>query len=268
MRYCISGRQPVSEIQKADEIKMKYVDIGRAIDYIHDYLDKIIILDIEPNETVDWKLLSELPKENLVVCIKDLQMAQLCKEYDIKFYWNYAIISFYELNGIIKLEPEYILLGPPLSFNLKKVKSITDIKIRLCPNNAQDFYIPREDGICGQWIRPEDVELYDEYVDVFEFITHDMEHERVLLKVYSENKKWPGNLNLLITGLNHDVPNATLPEETGANRINCGQRCMSGGACKFCITAMKFSNTIRNEYYARLKQKIAEDKAEDNASKE
>lgn len=265
MRYCLSGRQPIHILEQADEIKMKYADIGRAIDYLHDYPNKTIILDIELTDTIDWKLLSDLSENNLILCIRDLELAESCKKYNLKFYWKHDIISYYELAGVIALEPEYIILGPPLCFSLEKIKAITDIKIRMCPNNAQDFYIPRDNGICGRWIRPEDVEVYDEYVDVFDFISNDMEHERALFKVYAEDKHWPGNLNLLISALNHDVPNASLPEELGEIRANCEQRCMKNNKCRFCIGAMKFSNAIRKSYYDQLKQRIAEDKALENA---
>lgn len=246
---------------------MKYADIGRAIDYLHDFPDKKIILDIDSTDVIDWNLIENINGDNLILCIKNLEMAKICKEHNVKFYWNYDIISFYELRGVISLEPEYICLGAPLSFDLIKVKNITDIKIRLCPNQAQDLYIPREDGVCGQWIRPEDTKYYDEYVDVFEFITDTLEYERVLFKVYAEDQKWPGNLNLLINGLNKDVPNASLPDEFADLRISCGQSCMKNNRCKFCYRAINFANAVRKEYYSRLKQRIAADKEASSAQK-
>ena len=106
------------------------------------------------------------------------------------------------MNGVIAFDPCYIILAAPLCFDLKKVKAKTQIPIRLCPNLAFDAYIPRANGICGSWIRPEDVEIYEEWVDTLEFITDDLSKESTLFHIYAENKVWPGNLNLLLTNFN------------------------------------------------------------------
>ena len=66
-----------------------------------------------------YKMYSE--KINFILEIEDLALVEECKENGIKFYWHYPITSFYELNGIIKLEPSYLFLGAPLCFNLSKV---------------------------------------------------------------------------------------------------------------------------------------------------
>ena len=129
----------------------------------------------------------------------------------------------------------------------------TKIPIRLHPNIAYDAYIPRENGICGQWIRPEDEHIYDEYVDTFEFITNDLEKEKTLLHIYKDNKYYNGNLNLLFTNFNVNVDNRALPENIGELRANCGQRCMSQGTCHFCENGIKFSNNIRERHYKELK---------------
>ena len=100
-------------------------------------------------------------KVNFILCIDNLHLAALCNLHNIKFYWNYPIFTWYELDGILKLNPCYLLLNAPLFFDLKKVKEKTNIPIRAVPNLAYDAYIPRENGICGTWIRPEDIKVYE-----------------------------------------------------------------------------------------------------------
>ena len=46
MKYAVSGRQPKSVLQQADEIKMMYQDRERLIDYIEELSDKTFILEI------------------------------------------------------------------------------------------------------------------------------------------------------------------------------------------------------------------------------
>lgn len=246
----MSGRQPLSVLKKCDEIKMQYEDKDRIIDYVESLSDKTIILDV-PTEVkaLNWSLLKAYAdKVDFMLCVHDLSYAAVCKENGIKFYWAYPITSYYELRSILKLEPCYLFLGAPLCFDLPKVKSITATPIRLCPNLAYDAYIPREDGICGQWVRPEDTAVYEQYVDAYEFECDELKREQVLLHVYKDNGNWPGNLNLLLTNFGVNVDNRGIPEEIGEIRASCGQRCMTNGTCRFCINAVKFSETLRKHH--------------------
>lgn len=253
MKYCVSGRQQKVTLEKADEIKMQYKDKDRLINYIEDYKDKTFILEIpkEEQENIDWPLLNVFKEktQNFILAIQDLNLANEIYEKGFKFYWNYPIFTWYELEGVAAFSPSYLYLGPPLSFSLEKIKMKYNILIRLCANLAYDAYIPRENGICGSWIRPEDIEVYDKWADAIEFITDDLGKEATLLHIYKENKSWPGNLNLLITNLNYNIDNRGIPEEFGEIRANCGQRCMSGERCNFCNVAFNFTTSLRKLHY-------------------
>ena len=255
MRYCLSGRQPMSALRQADEIKMKYEDIDRIIDYIQEFPDKVIIYEI-PKDTinVDWTLLERYSQSvTLVIALYDLRLIPKCLEHNLKYYWAYPITSYYELQGILNLNPYYIYLGAPLCFDLEHIHNMTGVYVRLCPNVAYDAYIPRAEGICGQWIRPEDVPHYEPYVNTFEFIAEDLEKERTLLKIYKDDCNWPGNLNLLITNLKHNIDNRAIPDEFGPLRVRCGQRCMKSGTCHYCYTAFRFAETLRNKHFEMRK---------------
>ena len=252
MKYCVGGRQGYPTMKKADEIKVEYHDMDRIRDFIEKLPDKVIILEVSDFIKEDMSTLEFFRDnlENFVLCLKNLSLAKVFKELGFKFYWQYPITSYYELQGILALEPEYVLLGEPLCFDLEKVASY-GVKIRLVANVAYDAYIPRENGIRGRWIRPEDVPVYDEYVDVLEFRMCNLEQERTLLHIYKDNGYWPGNLNLLIENLGFHVDNRAIPEEIGKIRANCQQRCMRHGACRFCETAFKFADALRKEHERR-----------------
>lgn len=253
MKYCISGRQPKSVLSQADEIKMQYRDRDRLIDYTTEFNDKTFILEVPKeinSDEINWELYKAYSdKVNFMLCIHNLNLAKDCHAHGIKFYWAYPVFTWYELQGILDLQPCYLMLNAPLSFSLAKVKRKTDIPIRMCPNLAYDAYIPRNTGVYGTWVRPEDINTYGEWVDTFEFITDDLGKESTLLHIYKDNGSWPGNLNLLLTNFNVNVDNRAIPEEIGQYRANCGQRCMESSTCHFCETAMKFSNAIRTKHY-------------------
>ena len=235
-------------LAQADEIKFQYKDRERILDYIENYSNKTFIIDIPKEEIVnDWDFLNMLnEKTNIILAIRDLTIIE---NHNFKFYWAYPIMTWYELQGIILLSPSYLFIEAPLSFELEKIKSKFNIPIRLNANLTYDAYIPRENGIYGTWVRPEDIEIYEEWVDTIEFFTNDLSKEATLFHVYKDQKTWPGNLNLLLTNLNYNIDNRALPEEIGKIRANCGQRCMSGNSCDFCGTAFNFAKRVRSLSY-------------------
>ena len=120
-----------------------------------------------------------------------------------------------------------------------------NVKFRMVPNVAYDAYIPRVDGICGQWIRPEDVKWYDAGIYVFEFEDANLEKERALYDTYAIQKKWEGNLYFLITNLNKHIHNNGLPDDFGQIRSNCGQKCMKTEICHYCKRAFDFAKILK-----------------------
>ena len=264
MKYCLSGRQTKKYLTKVDEILVEQRDYRYISDLIIEHPNKTIILDIkEFNDEAFKKCIIEYSKEptiNFVCCIYDLSPENIewfCFN-NIKFYYGYSVNSFYEVKGLIDLGVEYVKIHAPLTFNILRLKRF-DCKFRMIPNVAYDAYIPRKDGICGQWVRPEDVKYYEDGIYVFEFENANLEQEQVLYDIYAEKGIWNGNLNLLITNLGIDVNNRGLSEDIGKLRANCGQRCMEKGNCQLCHTIFQFENTLRT-HQSELKELIAKQK--------
>ena len=63
MKYCIGGRQPYSIMKKADQIKVKYEDRERIIDFVERIPEKEIILELkeipEVSDINTWKMYDE-----------------------------------------------------------------------------------------------------------------------------------------------------------------------------------------------------------------
>lgn len=231
---------------------MAWEDRDRILDFIEKIPNITVILDIPKYAELtdrEWNTLEMYnDKLDFYVTLHNLYIYDVVKLHGLRFYWPYPIVSYYELQGILALEPAYILLGPPLSFDLENIKSITAVPVRLIANTSYDPYIPREDGICGQWVRPEDVGEYEKYVDVLEFVDTNLTKEATLLHIYKENGNWPGNLNLLFDNFNFNVDNRAIPEDLGKRRTSCRQRCMSGGSCHRCESALQFAELIRKKH--------------------
>jgi len=58
------------------------------------------------------------------------------------------------------------------------------------------------DGFKQFFIRPEDVDIYGEYVDVIEFYDS-IEQQNVLYEVYFKDKEWNGKLREIIKGMDN-----------------------------------------------------------------
>lgn len=266
MKYCLSGRQNKQYLKKADEILVEQRDYRYISDLIIEYPNKTIILEIQDTVLEDEALkncIIEYSKEltiNFICAIYNLQpeFTEWFKENNIKFYYGYSVNSFYEVKGLIDLGVEYVKIHAPLTFNVDLLSKL-DCKFRMVPNVAYDAYIPRKDGVCGQWVRPEDVKYYENGIYVFEFENVNLEQEKTLYDIYAEKEVWNGNLYFLITNFNIHCDNRGLPEDIGQIRANCGQRCMQTGTCHFCETAIKFEQTIRT-HKDELKARIIKQK--------
>jgi hypothetical protein len=266
MRFCVNGRQPYPILRKADEIKVAYADRDRIIDFMEAIPEKTIILDV-PGDESDWNLWEKYNETfaEFYIALHDLNRAGEFNNAGIRWYWPYPITSYYELGMITNLHPSYLMIGPPLSFDLNKVPTLAyddndresgPIPLRMSVNCSHPSYLPDNGthGICGQWVRPEDTELYATKIRCFEFAEVDLKEEEVLFHVYHDNGEWPGNLNLLFKRLNWHIDNRALPEEIGERRMICGQRCWAGSPCKLCINSFLFAKALRKEAAARRQE--------------
>lgn len=252
MKYALAGRQPKPLLRQVDEIMIKAQDYRYISELAVDIPNKTIILDVPNEDFEDLKPIlieyNKIEEVNFVCKIYNLHSSiiEWFQFYNIKFYYAYSVNSFYEVQGLVDLGVEYVKIHAPLTFNIDKLKRF-NTKFRMVPNVAYAAYIPRQEGICGQWVRPEDIQYYEESIDVFEFEHVDLEKERTLYHVYAENGYWPGNINLLITNLDVNADNRGLPENFGEMRANCGQHCMMTDACHYCETAFRFEHMLRTK---------------------
>ena len=262
MKYSMSSRQTKEYLEKADEIRFEYRDYRSLFDYIEEYPEKQLNLWIPSNqEEVDWKeieIYQKLAGEHLVCCVGKIEHMQKCLELGVRFYYGYPITSYSELHDLINMGVCYVRLGEPLFFDLEQVSKF-GVPVRCVPNVAYLHYFPRENGITGTWIRPEDVEAYEPYVEYMEFEDCDIRKEQALYRIYAEDQNWPGEMNMLISNLNYDALNRIVDSEATRCRINCGQRCMRTGTCRLCYTALNLAIKEKIEAYkAFLEEKAGE----------
>ena len=181
------------------------------------------------------------------------------KELDIRFYFAGLISTYYDLNSLVELEPKYVCLEAPLFFDLLTVHHILsqkNIGVRANPIVADQsaWGISHQNKEVGTFVRPEDVEIYEEYIDVFEFRDENdafllPKREAAYYRIYAEQRAWPGQLGELILGLATPGLNRLIPPSFGAARVMCGQKCTKGSACRAC-----YRNILMSEKQKEIKK--------------
>lgn len=255
MKYCLSCRQPEEVLRQSDEIKVTHKDYRIISDLLVNYPEAKVIWEL-PRDFEEYKKLILQYNEigNFICCLNNLSEASWFQQNKVPFYYGYSVNTFYELTALEALGASCVKIAAPLTHCVKSLKNYK-CEIRCVPNVAYDAYIPRHDGTIGGWVRPEDVQYYEEGIDVFEFEGNiNLSQERTLWKVYI-SRKWPGNLNALITNLNKDIENSGLPDDFGQIRANCKQKCAENKNCHFCETAFNLSKMLERKVKENGKKK-------------
>lgn len=253
MKYCLSVRQSQKYLKQADEIYIEERDYGILPDILVKYPDKVIIQEMPDDQnTLIYTYIKENP--NLCLEYRDLSHITLAKNYKAKWMYKYEVNNYYDLRALEALEPEYIRITGSLVLDQRNISNCK-AKLRAVPNLAYRAYIPRDNGINGHYIRPEDVKYFEPNIYVFDFEDCDLKKEKVLFDIY-KSERWNGDLNHLITNLNASVPNPVLPDDFGEYRSKCAQRCASNVTCHYCDTAFRFTAVIKQEAEKRRLKEI------------
>lgn len=248
MKYSVSSRQQPEYLQKCDEIKVMWNDRNIIFDLTEKYPGKTINLCrylIHSNEDdIDWseiKKFKTLARDNFVFGLTYIDEMIACKTHDIAFYYLEPIRSFRELQGLKLFGAKWAFIDAPLFFQMDKVRAV-GLPVRVTANISIREAFPYVDGVPGPWIRPEDVEAYEPYVDTIEFSRVNLDQERALFRIYAEQKKWPGELGLIVQDINYLGTNRMIPPDLVEKRLNCGQKCMENGNCRLCWRVLDLAN--------------------------
>lgn len=253
MKISVNARQPQSIIEQADEIKFNYQDRDAVIDYIEKYPDKTIIVELPKGVEIPQEFYSYAAKHpDFYICSETLN-----KPDNIKYYYKYSANSWLDLRTYLDAGVSQVLISGSLFFDLKRIRTLyPSLLVRVEPNFVDPIYSANAPIV--PWIRPEDIELYSPYVDSLDFVAASLAEEATYLQVYKE-RKWPGNLALLIKNFKIQVDNRIVPPDFIKSRLRCGQRCAQPTGrkpngqrrCKLCFTAFELACAIRKEYYEK-----------------
>lgn len=249
MNYCVSYKS--SHKQEADEIKVPVNQLGILWSFIKDNLQKRYCILF--NE-VDSKGLEQL------AILKEGKINYVCAaaRYDALFtlfdrgepaYLTTPITDWESFNILKNLGVTDIYIDGPLGFQMEAIKrGKGDIKIRVSPSVSPNTSPAANSAINNFFIRPEDISLYSDAIDVIDFNIFENEKEDTLFKIYkSGSSNLP--LEVLITGYKGTVLNSLLSDQFAVSRYNCGQKCqIPGYSCHICEKEELLSQNIGNYF--------------------
>lgn len=254
MKYCLSSRADINLLSKADEIKFEFRDRKAIPDFFEKYPQADIILYCGYRDMINWDEIRELQilsKGKIIFAFAYMKDLIFAIQMGLRVFFGFPVTTFYELTALRDLGVEYVKIGIPLFFHMDKVAEF-GVPVRITPNIAYTDGMPRLNGVCGQWVRPEDLEpLYGKYVSAVEFEGVDAEKESVLYRIYAIDKKWNHGLDVIIVNLDYEASNRMILPENIEKRLNCGQRCQAGASCRICERALNLADPNKIEEYIK-----------------
>lgn len=254
MHYCLSSQVDKEYLKKVDEVKLKYKELNKILDFYEINPNLTFILRItskEDKSKIQWEQIKQyniMTKNKIIIETDSFEIMDVCKLFNIKYFYAIPVNTFSDLKALVDYGCCDVRIDAPLTHMLDKLIQYP-ITIRMTPNIAYYKYIPHTDGVIGSWVRPEDVELYEPYVEVFEFEDCDKAKEQSLYNTYAIHKKWPGSVNNLISNLDYQGINRLIPRDFTELRLMCGQKCLIGSPCRTCYTFLDLANPEKIQSY-------------------
>lgn len=277
MKYCLKYSNICTKLNQADEISIKYSEDKGLVDFMKKFNAQRIVLRVDVNNFSlnEIRKLAAIkntyPELQFTVALNEaspIVVASL-KENNIPFYFAIPCTNWEQFNQYINTGVSDIDISGPLAFELSKVKLVLasldqKVQVRATPNKCINL-LPDTNPIIGFYIRPEDIDLYEEFIDILDF--EGLEHQDTFFKMYSEEKLFIGNLMQCIYNFNAPVDNKGLITAFGERRRNCGRQCLNGGLCRRCNILVKLSQPMGDRARIQILDTIKKEEKELNNGK-
>lgn len=244
--------QPNVEINIHYKPKVKELD-----DFISKYNQKRINLIFQEGEfdkERDLPLIEafreKYPQCELVMRLPvySRQIQSLLAQKQLPHYYYILANQWGIFNGLLNTSVTDIYISEDLCFSLdiiqQKVKD-TNKKIRTFCNVCQTTW-PEEESLRTFFIRPEDIFLYNKYIDVVEFFEAEKDKNALntLYNLYNKGERWAGPLKEIIKGFKGDTDSYYIIPYFGEKRLNCEKRC-NVSSCSFCVQLSSLAQTLK-----------------------
>ena len=259
MQYAINYAKDFRHFDEINEVILNHYS---GSDFVMEFVPKLVkenksqriivnLLDVEEEKILEPIIyIAKLIHDgyNMAVIILDKEdIINHCKENNVPFFFSKHASNLETAFSMAEMGVSDIYVVEELGFRMKDLKYLKDkyhVKIRVFPNIAQSAKNSVIKPMERFWIRPEDTELYEPYVDVFELLSgQDTSRLSVVYEIYRQ-RQWLGNINDLILDFQEPiVPNTGISPHFGDMRLNCGKRCHLD-RCHICSQMILFAEAF------------------------
>lgn len=162
----------------------------------------------------------------------------ILRDKGIPAFFSSVVNNMETFHYYLSLGVSDIYIGEILGFSPHAISHYAKkagVKIRFYPNVCQRgcHSLP---AISSFFVRPDDIDYYNDYFDIAEFWTARDDQQNVYYRVYAQEQKWNGLLKEIISDLNSDVVNNHILPTFARHRINCGRECLTDphSTCQAC----------------------------------
>lgn len=154
-----------------------------------------------------------------------------------KFYTSEIITDFITIDDYIAAGACSVTVGGSTLMWLNSLIPIANkIELRMCP-------ILGDGTIMGQFVRPEDTDLYEDVIKIIDFsYLYDVLKEKTLTKVYFKGE-WFYNLEMLGAQM-PNIENSLIVDSFGERRLNCKRICQVGSYCLYCANVADIASKV------------------------
>lgn len=281
MKYAVRYDSSFKYLDEVDEIIIDYPKIDNIVEFASKKIQpnqKLIInldwFDLKIEDVIPY--LNELKKEhsNFMVQIGSIEQRDfisILKDNEIDFMFGAADVctDFGSLYSAIKAGAKEAYIAEDICFDLVELqRARKHLKLRVFPDIAQTNYNYKKDipNLTKFFIRPEDTEVYEDYIDVFEFY-HTNDRLSVIYEIY-KNRRWLGNINQIIDNCDLDLDNTTIAPYFAPHRLNCRRRCLIDESyCNMCYQIANLGEKFEDAGITINRSKYKEEITEEEKQK-
>lgn len=256
MKYAVRYNRTFKHFDKIDEVIFKFFIsegfIEGILSKIKNQKQKIIISLVEIDQEISdvLPILNKIKEKHdntkvIIDFFNQRDLIPILKENNIDFFFDQFARNLTILATMYKLGASEVYIAEDLCFELHKIQYFRTkgMKYRVWPDIAQTS--AGSHGVLSPntefFIRPEDIELYEKFVDTMELMRSD-NRENIIYEIYQQ-EQWLGKLNDIIIDFEGEVDNTTIFPFFGKQRLMCRRRCLFS-KCDICNSIESFGKDL------------------------
>lgn len=222
-------------------------------DFVEEYKSHRIVIFVEnfifKEDLPLFKVLLEKFKDvDIIFCFSDTALEEVLSQNNIPHFYSYTVHTWNAFYYFLSLDVTDIIIGGDLLFNITFVSDLAKAKhkkLRCVCNEYQNERWPvTNKTLKNFFVRPEDISLYENYIDTWMFSVIKKYEFNVLYRVYAKEHIWFGKLNEIIKNFPDETDNRCIVNNFGQRRLNCGKAC-NLAKCNYCDLINSLSHSLK-----------------------